>query len=243
MHSYPNKRSQEVRALPSSRALGRKQNLELVHKRIERGFTLIEMMLTLVISIVIVGLAIPTYLTTRNALRISGDLRSIAGLTAEAKLRAAADFTHARLYANLNGSTFQLQDWNKTNGCWVADGDTTNTCLTYSSGAPSGTVINLAQGDTFGYGTLTAGPTPGQATIGQATQCLDNSANAIANTACILFNSRGIPISATTLAPIATDAFYVTNGTVVDGITISATGSLQTWTINATASGATWHVQ
>ena len=211
------------------------------------GFSLPEMMLVVMVSIILVAFAAPKYLTIRNSLRASGDVRSIADFTGQAKLRAASDFTHARVYADLNGNTFELQAWykagNSGSGCWVVDSDPTNTCITYSGSAPSGAVVNLSGGDTFGYGALTTGPTPGQTTIGQAGQCLDNSGTAISNTACIVFNSRGIPINGSTLAPVATDALYLTNGTVVAGVTISATGSLQTWSASANASASTWYSQ
>jgi prepilin-type N-terminal cleavage/methylation domain-containing protein len=216
-------------------------------ERIERGFTLIETMIVLIISIILVAFAVPKYLTIRDSLRAAGDVRSIADATGQAKLRAASDFTHARVYADLNGNTFQLQTWykagNSGSGCWVVDSDSTNTCITYTASAPSGAVVSLSQGDTFGFGALTTGPTVGQTTIGQAGQCLDNSGSAIGNTACIVFNSRGIPINAATLAPVATDALYLTNGTVVDGVTISATGSLQTWSASANASLSNWYSQ
>ena len=204
---------------------------------------MIEILTVLLIAMVLVAFAVPKFLTIRNSLRISGDVRNVSELTGQAKLRAASDFTRARVYADLNGGDFQMQVWNKANACWVWDLDTTNTCLTYTSGTPSGTVTNLSQGDTFGFGALTAGPTPGQTTIGQAAQCLDNSAGAISNTACIVFNSRGIPIDPTTLAPTAAGAFYVTNGVVVNGVTVSATGSLQTWSASANASQSTWYSQ
>ena len=224
-------------------------NSKLFHKRIERGFTMIEMLIVVLISIVLVGFAVPKFLTIRNSLRISGDVRSISELTAQAKLRAASDFTRARVYADLNGNDFQLQVWNKANSCWVWDADPTNTCLTYPSGTPSGTVVNLSQGDTFGFGGLTVGPTLGQATstFGQAAQCLNNFGVAISNTACIVFNSRGVPIDPTTLTPIATGAFYVTNGTVVDSVTVSAPASIQTWSASAdpskTTSQLSWYAK
>src|SRR4029077_2002460 len=128
--------------------------------------------------------------------------------TALAKMRAAASFTHARVFASLAGGTFQLEVWDKTGngggGCWYADVDSTKTCLTYSAGQPSGPVFTLAQGDSFGFAALTGGPTPGQTTISQAAACLDNSGASLGgNTACIVFNSRGIPINATG-APLAT---------------------------------------
>jgi prepilin-type N-terminal cleavage/methylation domain-containing protein len=222
-------------------------NANKFHRRIERGFTLLEMMLVVIISMILVAFTAPKYLTIRNSLRASGDARSLSDFTGQAKLRAASDFSRSRVYADLNGNTFQLQAWYKAgnagSGCWVVDSDPTNTCITYSSSAPSGAVVNLAQGDSFGYGALTTGPTPGQTTIGQAGQCLDNSGTAIAHTACIVFNSRGIPINASTSAPVATDALYLTNGTVVAGVTISATGSLQTWSASANASASTWYSQ
>jgi Tfp pilus assembly protein FimT len=224
--------------------IGRDSTRErLVHKQIERGFTLIEVLLVALVSIVLVAFAVPKFDSIRNSLRIAGDIRSISELTAQAKLRAASDFTRARVYADLNGNDFQLQVWNKANTCWVWDSDNTNTCLTYTSGTPSGTAISLSQGDTFGFGALSAGPTPGQATISQAAQCLDNSGSAISNTACIVFNSRGIPINTTTLAPIASGAFYVTNGTVVDGVTVSAPASIQTWSASADSSLTNWYAQ
>jgi type II secretory pathway pseudopilin PulG len=206
----------------------------------QSGFSLLEIVIVLAISITLVAIAVPNYVSIVASMRIAGDLRDLTGATAQAKMRAAADFTRARVYADLNGGSFQLQLWKKAgSGCWVAEADTTSTCLTYSSGTPSGVVTSLSQGDTFGYGTLTAGPSPGQATIGEAAKCLDNSGTAITNTACIVFNSRGIPIDASTLAPLATGALYLTNGTVVDGLTISATGSIQTWSNNGSSSSWT----
>jgi len=207
------------------------------------GFTMIELMLVVTGIIILSAIAIPSVTGLARSFRIAGDTRDIAAQLNVARIRAAANFTHARVYIDLTRNTFQLEVWNKAGGCWVADSDPTNTCLTYTSGAPSGTVVNLSQGDTFGFGSLTAGPTAGQTTIAQAAQCLDNSGTAITNTACIVFNSRGIPINATTLAPLASGAFYTTNGSVVDGVTVSATGSLQTWSASADASQSNWYAQ
>ena len=44
---------------------------------------------------------------------------------------------------------------------------------------------------------------------------------AIANTACIMFNSRGVPIDST-FAPTGDDALYVTDGMAVYGVTVAA---------------------
>jgi len=214
--------------------------------RRQAGYSTLELLIVIGISITITAMAVPRFVAIAATLRASGDLRSLAGLLAQAKMRAASGFTRARVYADLTNNVYQLQIWNKTGnagaGCWVADADPTSTCLTYGGGRPSGSSFVLAQGDTFGLGGLTAGPTPGQAAIAQAATCLDNGNAAVGGTtACIVFNSRGVPIDATTLAPIATGAFYLTNGTVVDGATIPATGSIQSWTSPVTS--ATWYAQ
>ena len=216
--------------------------------------------MVIAVSIVLTAIAVPEYLAAVKYLRISGDLRDINGVTAQAKMRAAANFTHARIYADLANNTFQLQVWNKTGGtssspcptcvfviqpgtppsngggagCWVADQDPAQNCITYADSTPTGPVVQLAQGDAYGFGGLTTGPTPGQATIAQAANCYPGAASApdggstINNTACIEFNSRGLPVD-NNGAPLATGALYVTNGNVIEGVTASVTGSIQTW--------------
>jgi Tfp pilus assembly protein FimT len=212
------------------------------------GFSTLEMLIVVGLSVILTAIAVPSFNSISRSLRVSGDLRSLNGLLAQAKMRAASDFTHARVYADLSGNAYQLQVWFKAGnggaGCWVADADpnrTSPTCLTYNTGHPSGTLFTLSQGNTFGFGSLTTGPTPGQTPIGQATPCLDNANSTLGTTtACIVFNSRGTPINSTG-APLATGAFYVTNGTVVDGVTVSATGSIQAWSSPTTS--ANWHGQ
>jgi type II secretory pathway pseudopilin PulG len=216
-------------------------------KNKQSGFSTLEMLIVVAMSVIITAIAVPSYFSTAAYLRVSGDLRSLGGLLSQAKMRAASGFTHARVYADLSlsGNAYQLQIWYKAGnggaGCWVADADSTNTCLTFGAGHPSGSVFPLAQGDTFGFGGLATGPTPGQPTPSQAAGCLDSGGASVGgNTACIVFNSRGVPINAA-LAPISTGAFYLTNGTVVDAVTISATGSIQSW--SSPAGSASWYAQ
>ena len=67
----------------------------------------------------------------------------------------------------------------------------------------------------------------GQATIAQAAACTDDMGVPIGNTACLMFNSRGVPIDST-FAPTV-DALYVTDGTAVYGVTVVATGMIRLW--------------
>jgi len=231
--------------MPTHSILTAERMKKTANNKRQAGFSTLELLVVIAMSIIITAIAVPSYLNTANYLRIAGDLRALNGITAQAKMRAAADFTHARAYVNLANGTYHLELWNKAgnsgNGCWQTDGDTANACTVANS-----PVLSLSQGDTFGFGSLTAGPTPGQTTISQAAVCHVGATNnpgggtTTANTACIEFNSRGTPVD-NTGAPVATGAFYITNTAAVDGITASATGSIQTW--STPASSANWHGQ
>ena len=183
-----------------------------------RGFSLVELMFVIVISLIVAGMAIPTFLTIERNLRTSGDARDINGEIILAKMRAASDFTKARVYADLSAQTFRVEHWDKTGGSWT--------------NVNEGGTQSLAQGVTFGFGGLGSPPAGTQATIGQAPACLDNGGAAIANTACVVFNSRGIPVDSTG-APTANGALYITDGRSVYVVTVSATGLTQPWRTDA----------
>lgn len=191
-----------------------------------RGFSLIELMLVVTGIVIITATAIPTVTGLTRSFRIAGDTREIAAQLNVARIRAAANFTHARVYVDLTRNSFQLQNWNKAGGCWVADSDPTNTCLTYTSSAPSGTVINLSQGDTFGFGSIATGPTgvsPAQApacTVGVA----GTSPGATnSNTACIEYSSRTYPVDSTNKI-VASDAIYIKGAEGFSAIAVSISG-------------------
>jgi hypothetical protein len=79
---------------------------------------------------------------------------------------------------------------------------------------------------------VSSAPPNTQSTIAQAPPCRDNAGMGIGNTACVIFNSRGLPVDAAG-APTALDAVYVTDGSSVYGITVSATGMMRTWKTSA----------
>jgi hypothetical protein len=60
----------------------------------------------------------------------------------------------------------------------------------------------------------------------------------VANTACVLFNSRGIPVDPSG-TPTGAYAFYINDGTFCYGITIAATGFIRIWRTNLLAT-PTW---
>jgi Tfp pilus assembly protein FimT len=192
----------------------------------EGGTSLVELMLVVSISLILLAIAIPSVTTITRNYRIGGDTRAIAAQLNLARMRAAADFTHARVYISLTGNTFHLEIWNKTGGaggCWKTDGDS-NACTQATS-----PVTSLAQGDTFGFGSISAGPTAATSPAAQAPKCTPGVAGAsagsgIANTACIEFNSRGYPVNSANQI-VASDAIYITNSLkIYSAIAVSISG-------------------
>ncbi|HVC19292.1 MAG TPA: prepilin-type N-terminal cleavage/methylation domain-containing protein [Vicinamibacterales bacterium] len=183
------------------------------------GFSLIELMAALGVLVVVTAMVIPLTQRTIGSLSLQGDARGVASYVALAKMRAAADFTHARVFVDLNDNTYHLETWQKTGTPgWVTQGG----------------IQTLSRGVTFSVAGLTTPPPNTQTTLAQAPPCLDDTGNVIGDTACVVFDSRGTPID-TTGAPIGIDALYVTDGTAVYGTTVSATGMSRFWWSPATA--------
>lgn len=189
-------------------------------KYYEWGFSVFELLVVVLIISIVAGLAVPMVVSTVRGLRIAGDARSIAGDIGIAKMRAAADFTHSRAYFDLSANTYSLQSWQKSSSSWVTEGG----------------VYQLSQGVSVGFGSLNNPPSGTQSSLAQAPACLNNSGSAIANTACVVFNSRGIPVDSTG-APTGNDAVYITDGIAVCGVTVSATGLVQAWRSSAVTAG------
>jgi prepilin-type N-terminal cleavage/methylation domain-containing protein len=189
--------------------------------RSERGFSLIEMLLVLAIMGVIAVMAVPMSGNALKYIRISGDARDISNALAVTKMRAAAKFTKARLFVDLSSNAYYVQTYDKTAGSWTSESGSTS----------------LSPSVSLGYGTVASPPSNTQSSIGQAGACYNTASPAvtIANTACVVFNSRGIPIRGDTSAsPTGDDAIYINDGTFVYGVTVAATGFIRTWRTNYT---------
>src|ERR1700680_1442526 len=111
-----------------------------------RVFTLVEMLIVVIILFTLMSMAIPSAMSITRNFRIGGDTQSIAAQVNLARMRAAADYTHARLRVDLNSNTFRFDVWNKASGCWQTEGGSTDCPQTTSP------VTSLAQGDAFGFG-------------------------------------------------------------------------------------------
>jgi prepilin-type N-terminal cleavage/methylation domain-containing protein len=202
-----------------------------VQRRAERGFSLIEMLLVVGVVGVISAIAVPMMKNTLGDFSLSGDARALSNAVSLAKLRAAASFSQARVYIDLSGRSYHVETWQKDPAAWVTEGG----------------IRTLAPGVTFGFGVVGTAPPFSQAAIVQASACVTDAGAAIGNTACILFNSRGIPVDPAGAppavgAPTGNDALYLTDGSAVYGGTISATGLSKLWRTNPTATPS-WILQ
>jgi prepilin-type N-terminal cleavage/methylation domain-containing protein len=176
------------------------------------GFSLIDMLAAILVVSIVSAMALPMAGSSLAAQRFRGDGQALSNLVALAKMRAAARFSRARLFVNLANNSYSVQVWDKTGGTWVTDGGEMQT----------------SRGVTFGFGGLTAPPPNTQEEIAMSPPCTDDDEALIANTSCIEFNSRGIPID-NAGAPSGGNAFYVTNGTGVYAVTVTATPLVRMW--------------
>jgi prepilin-type N-terminal cleavage/methylation domain-containing protein len=206
------------------------------------GVSLLETMVALSILSVLLAIAAPLSRTVSQMFAVSGDTRSLSVSLNLARMRAAADFTHGRLYADLKANTFHVEFWNKTKSCWrTYDDIAANTCTQTTS-----PVTSLTSGDTFGFGSLSQGPTAATSSIAQPPACTSGVAgtspgSAIANTACIEFNSRGFPVDSAGKV-LASDAIYMQSGShsMFSAITVPVAG--QPTAYSYSGSGSTWNL-
>jgi prepilin-type N-terminal cleavage/methylation domain-containing protein len=179
----------------------------------QHGYSLLELMVALAIIGVVTATVIPITDTQLKSSRLKSDADAVRNLVGLAKMRASSRFTRARVRVDLGVNSYVLQVWDKTAGAWVNDG------------APAHT----STGVVFGFGTLATRPLDNQV-IALSPPCTTGltAAGAIANTSCINFNSRGLPVDAAGLL-YPSHAFYLRNEIGVFATTVTSTPLIRFW--------------
>jgi prepilin-type N-terminal cleavage/methylation domain-containing protein len=190
----------------------------------ESGFSFIEVMLVVAVIGVVAAIALPSTNSSIRAARLKGDAQSVNNLVAMAKMRAAARFTRARVRVDITQNQYLLEIWNRTSAAWDADSK----------------VSTLSHGVTFGFGALGTPPPDTQPAIDFSPECrvgVNGASAAIADTACVTFNSRGVPVDDDGV-PFGANGLYLTDGIGVYATTVTATPLVRFWWSKASA--AAW---
>ena len=190
-------------------------------RRGQSGYSMVETVFVVGLTTIIAAIAIPMMGNSLGNFRLSGDARSLNNAVSLARMQAASNFTRSRLYLDLSVKAHHVELWKS--GAWVAQG---------------GPIYLQSNAENYGYAPVATAPPNTQTTIAQSPQCQTAAGEAIGNTACVLFNSRGIPVDSTG-APYGSNALYLTDGQTVYGVTVSATSLIRLWRTNA-ISTATW---
>ena len=179
------------------------------------GFSLLDMVAVMAVVGTLAAMALPLTLGSVRAHRLGSDAAALKHAVGLAKMRASAQFSRARVRVDIPANTFRVQVWDKAAGVWADDG------------GPN--VMNA--GVTFGTGGLAAPPPNTQAVIGMSPACTPGltAADPIAGTACVIFNSRGLPVDSDGDL-FGGHALYLTSDTGVAGVTVTTTPLVRAWT-------------
>ena len=92
------------------RASDRIPNERRAHKMSRQaGFSILELIIVVTIALIAVAIAVPQITGMVRAARLTGDAHNLTEEVTLAKMRAAADFTQARIHVDLVAQTYQLE--------------------------------------------------------------------------------------------------------------------------------------
>jgi len=163
------------------------------------GFSSTELLIVVGLILIVTVMSIPSLRRTLEAYRGSAAVHGIAGQLALSRMRAASDFTRAKLVIDTTNRTYVRQVMtDKTLGTYATEGGTQY----------------LPQGVSFGFGSITS-PAGGQTSISQTTE--------------IIFNSRGIPVDSGGTPIPTDAIYLNNNAGAYYVVSVNPTGQIRTW--------------
>lgn len=181
-----------------------------MNPREQKGFSIIELMMVILIMSVIIALAMPSALNSARAYRLHADASGIASQLNIARFRATSQYTPYRM------------NFDTTNNLWTMDRLNGG----YASPTAELSPVTLSTNITF----VTTDPfTAKPGTV----------SNTAMSTA-INFNTRGLPVDATSTPPgmpTANSVVYLKNENgLYDAVTVSLGGQVAVWTYSRATS-------
>ena len=122
----------------------------------EKGFTLIEGLITIVVLLIVTALSIPTYLQWHQNARYKGAARDIASILREARARAITTNRQHRVWFDLEntvGLDNAIQEYNMTQGDLSSGSNNWNTTIKNWVALPTGVSILQGAGANCGSNT------------------------------------------------------------------------------------------
>ena len=153
-------------------------------RRREGGFTMIELATVVSILLIVSAIAIPYFTSVQQAYKMSGAARTVASMLAETKIRAASNFSLARLNCTDMTSSTRAS-------CQIELCNASLTCTLEDSAQP------LPANVTFSFGNISTVPTP------------DSTQSSPTETLQVYFNSRGIPVNVSGSSHVPTGGYAI----------------------------------
>lgn len=200
------------------------KEISFARRQAASGFSLIELLIVVAVSVVVAAIAIPQVMTMLNSYRMSSSAKSLAYQLRMARFRAVSNYTLARLNCSTSATPASCQIETCTSQAGNGLCNTTSTAWTIDSGGAQ----PLPAAVYFGFGTIGASPKDSSGNPVQSTVAQSNP---------IAFNSRGlaVDISGTTQIPKTDNVLYIrdksnqSNDNACYAVTVSSVGTVAVW--------------
>ena len=157
------------------------------------GFSLLELVIVVAITLVLATMAIPQFLTALNNYRINDAGRQLQALATLAHVKAAAQNTRYRVLIDTTAGTYTLQN------CTDDVTTRTNPCTTWGLD-PTSAAITMPRSITFSTTGITTAP---------PVTCTTPPCTTVTQAASMVFNSRGLLFDEAANAPANNRCFYL----------------------------------